>query len=68
VVDLHGALHGLDVVELHHRLDLELVVAEDLVDRLARRDVGVEADELVARQRLDVDTLPALASAWLRDA
>jgi len=54
VVDLDGALHRLDVVEFHYRRDLELVVAENLVDGLAGRDVGIEADELVAGQRLDV--------------
>src|ERR1017187_1825696 len=48
VVDLDRALHGLDVVELHDGLDLELVLAEDLVDGLARRYVGVEPDELLA--------------------
>jgi hypothetical protein len=54
-IDLDGALHGFDVVELHDRIDLELVLAEDEVDRLARRDVGVEADELVTGERLDID-------------
>jgi hypothetical protein len=48
VIDFDRALHRLDVVELHHRLDLELVLAEDDIDRLAGRDVRVEADELLA--------------------
>ena len=52
MVDLDCAFHRLDVVELHHRRDLEFVIAENLVDGLARRDVRVEADELVSRQCL----------------
>ena len=65
VVDLDRALHRLDVVEFHHRLDLEAVLAEDLVDGLARRDVGVEADELLAGHLLHLD-LRALRQRMLR--
>src|SRR4051812_4848735 len=54
MVDLDRPLHRLDVVELHHRRDLELIVAEDLVDRLPGRDIGVKPDELVAGERFDV--------------
>jgi hypothetical protein len=55
VIDFDRAFHRLDVVELHHRLDLELVLAEDQIDRLAGRDVRVEADELLAREVLHLE-------------
>ena len=55
VIDFDGALHGLDVVELHDGLDLEFVLAEDLIDGLARRDVGVEADKFLRAQFFHVD-------------
>jgi len=40
--------------EFHHRLDLDPVLPENLVHGLARRDVGIKADELVARQRSEL--------------
>ena len=45
--------------------DLKLVVAEDRVHGLAGRDVGVEANELVAGERLQVH-LGALGERMVR--
>src|ERR1019366_6042128 len=47
MVDLDGALHRLDVVVIHDRLDVDVVLAEDLVDGLAGRGVGIETYELL---------------------
>ena len=54
-VDFHRALERLDVVELHGGLELDALLAEELVERLARRDVLVEADELATLQVGEVD-------------
>jgi hypothetical protein len=36
-------------------LDLDAVLAEDFVERLAGRDVGLEADDLLVGERLELD-------------
>src|ERR1035437_2448741 len=57
VIDLNRTLHGLDVVEFHDGFDLQLVITEDQIDRLARRDVGVEADKFLSHQIAWIDLL-----------
>src|SRR4051812_16377806 len=52
MIDLYRAFHRFDIVELHDRFDLELVVAKDLIDRLASRDVWIEANETLRRELL----------------
>ena len=42
---LDRALDGLDVVHLHRGVELEALVAEELVDALARRRLAIERDE-----------------------
>src|SRR5262252_5857117 len=44
--DLDRALDRLDVVELHHAIDLDLVLFEYAVNGLPRRDVSLEGDEI----------------------
>src|SRR5262245_5522940 len=46
--DDDGLLDGLDVVELHHGVDLDVVLPERAVDRLANGQPGVERDERLA--------------------
>ena len=65
MVDLDRPFHRLDIVELHHRLDLQLVLAKNLIDRLAGRDVRVKADELLTREILHLD-LGALRNRVIR--
>jgi hypothetical protein len=48
--DFHRALDSFDVVELHHRLHLDVVVLEHFVDGFAGGNVRLEADEFLAGQ------------------
>ena len=45
IFDLHGALQGFDVVELHRVPNLHTRFPEATVDLLARGEVGIERDE-----------------------
>ena len=56
-INFDGAFHRLNVVELHHRLHINVLVLEDLVDRLAGRDVRLEANEFLVGDRLELDRL-----------
>src|SRR5499426_2275345 len=55
--DLDRALDRLDVVELHHAIDLDLTLFEYAVNRLARRDVSLEGDEIFPGERLDAHSM-----------
>src|SRR5262245_9443817 len=57
--DLDRALDRLDVVELHHAIDLDLVPFEDAVNGLARRDVTLEGDEIFPGEGLDAHAMAA---------
>src|SRR5262249_7041407 len=57
--DLDRALYRLDVVELHHAIDLDLALLEYAVNRLASRDVWLEGDEIFPGQRLDAHAMAA---------
>src|SRR5215813_6024199 len=57
--DLDRALDCLDVVELHHEIDLDLALFEYAVNRLARRDVSLEGDEIFPGERLDAHAMAA---------
>src|SRR5262245_46400880 len=57
--DLDRALDRLDVVELHHAIDLDPLLFEDAVNRLARRDVALEGDEIFPGERLDAHAMAA---------
>ena len=49
VIDLYRSFHGFDIVEFHHRLDFDFVVPENLIHRLAGRDIRIEPDKLQSR-------------------
>ncbi len=55
--DLHGALHGLDVVEFIDGRDFHPGLAQVAVGHLARRRVGLESDEGLAGDRRERDAL-----------
>src|SRR5262245_26318554 len=57
--DLDRALDCLDVVELHHEIDLDLALFEYAINRLARRDVPLEGDEIFPGERLDAHAMAA---------
>src|SRR5262245_14827358 len=57
--DLDRALDCLDVVELHHEIDFDIALFEYAVNRLARRDVSLEGDEIFSGERLDAHAMAA---------
>ncbi len=60
--DLHRLLDGLDVVELHDHLHVDLVLAEDLVQLPADDQLAVKADERLAAKVREAD-LPHVRQA-----
>src|SRR5215475_2739113 len=51
--DLDRTFDRLDVVELHHVVDLDLALFEYVVNRLACGNVALEGDEIFPGERLD---------------
>ena len=46
----HGFLDGLDIVELHHLVDFDALIAEEAVQFAADEQILIEADEVLAVQ------------------
>ena len=62
-IEFEGAFNRFDVIELHGVLHLDPLIAQELVQRLAGRQVRVEADEVLAIERLKLE-LRSLAKGW----
>ena len=56
-VDFDSALHGLDVVELHNWLDVDILFAEESICCLASWNVWFESDKLESCNLVEIDGL-----------
>ena len=64
--DLHCPLYGLDIVELHHRVEIYLFFPQHPVDPPARRDVDVKTDQIFPGDLRKIDRLlPGQRVAWV---
>ena len=62
--DLHGSLDVFDIIEFEHDFDVDVVVAEEAVDRTPDRQVRVEGDERLAVQLGHRHALAMRAKRW----
>src|SRR4029079_3656547 len=56
--DLDGALNGFDIVEFSNLIDIDMMLAKYLIDRLSRRHVTFEMNKSLTLQIVDLDLGP----------